>query len=175
MRHPGRWWRRHHRELDVRIDTTRARTTMNFEEKISPVGNLVVVLEDVEYGLDGKSHPVSFEGFATNVFSKGPKKGDSDHRVGVLRIKAMDLDQMGGADDAEDIGVVRGLTNDFVKRLKPIGNSERERGRVLAGEFNGEDSGVFTLLKEATLSVGHTVDKDKETGEEHVGNTDVKT
>ena len=54
-------------------------------------------------------------------------------------------------------------------------NSERERGRVLAGEFNGEDSGVLTLLKEAALSVGHTVDKDKETGEEHVGSTDVET
>ena len=148
---------------------------MNFEEKISPVGNRVVVSENVENGLGGKSHPVSFEGFATNVFSKGPEKGDSDHRVGVLRIEAMDLDRMSGTDDAEDLGVVRGLTDDHVRRLKPIGNSESKRGSVLAGEFDGEDSGVLTLLKEAPLSVGNTVDKDKETGEEHVGSTDVET
>ena len=132
------------RKFYVREDATGPGAAVDLEQKVPAVGNLVLIFEDVEHWSFGESNPMSFDGFTADEFRRGPKKGYSDHRVGILRVESVNADQIGGARDEENVDVVWGLTDDNVICLEPVGNADGERGPIHAGTFDGVDSGVLT-------------------------------
>ena len=148
---------------------------MNLEQKVTAVGNLVLISEDVENWSFGESNPMGFDGFTADEFRRGPKEGDSDNRVGVLWVETMNDDLINGAIDKENAGVVWGLTDGNVTRPEPIGDTNGERGPIHARTFHGVDSGVLTPLQEPALPVDHAMNKDVKAVEKHVGATNVET
>ena len=112
-------------------------------------------------------------GLQRMYFPEDPRR--ADHRVGILRVEAVNSDLIGGTSDEKNVGVVWGLTDDYVVRLKPIGDANGERGPIHTGAFDGEDSGVLTSRQELALPVDYAMNKDVIAVEEYVGATIVET